>query len=369
MRILFFNEGNLGSHILGQAQLEATLRRHAGGGVETRFAGLTPQGRLARAAAMRTAAPLAERNLDLTLLRWHLTQSTRARVAIRKEVAAWHPDVIHVHSHSVALQLGGLMRTQAVALSVDVPIEAWTQMPAWARTDRAAQLELAAVRRAERRVLGRAKVVLAWTPWAGREVRKVAPAAHVEVHHPGLDLEVFRPAPRRAHEKLRVLFVGGRFAEKGGIDLIECLEGRLGHDVQLDLVTPAEVAPRDGVTVHRLGPGDAAFDDLRQQADVFCLPTLGDAAPWAVLEAMASGTPVVGADVGGIADLIGPDAGLLVPHSDQRALRTALDALLDDPARRAAAGAAARARVEEHYDALRQGPELVRLLQAAGGAA
>src|ERR1039458_9953597 len=54
VRVLFFNEGNLGTHILGQGQLDAAL--HAGlssaPDVETHFAGLTPMGRWARAGAV-----------------------------------------------------------------------------------------------------------------------------------------------------------------------------------------------------------------------------------------------------------------------------------------------------------------------------
>src|SRR5487761_2474768 len=124
MRILFFNEGNLGSHIMGQGQLDEALRVGLAGtpGVEARFAGLTPMGRWAGAAAPRPHPPLARWNLDLRTLRWHLVQSARARAALRRELEAWPADVALVHSQSVALAMGRLMGELPVAVSLDTTI-------------------------------------------------------------------------------------------------------------------------------------------------------------------------------------------------------------------------------------------------------
>jgi glycosyltransferase involved in cell wall biosynthesis len=362
LRVLFFNEGNLGSFILGQAQLEASLRAHSEGvvGLEPRFAGLTPMGRLAQAAVFRSPAALRRAGLDAPTARWHLVQSGRARYALRRELRRWRPDVLHVHSHSVALALGRAMRRIPTALSVDTTIFDWWAMPAWRPDRRFAELELQPVRAVERRRFQDAGVVLAWTDWARRRVLQTAPGANVVEHHPGLDVAHLVPAAQEPRERLRVLFVGGRFAEKGGDDLIAALGDDLGQTVELDLVTPADVAPRQGLRVHRLGPGDPALQRLRQQADVFCLPSLGDAAPWAVLEAMACGIPTVATTVGGIGDLLGHgEGGVLVAPGDRAALRAALHALLGDPARRRALGAAARARCEARYDAARQAPALL----------
>lgn len=366
MRVLFYNEGNLGSHILGQAQLEATLRAHApnADGLETSFATLAPQGRVARALAMRSTRGLAMTHLDLRALRWHVVQSSRARRGLAIEVRHHRPDVLHVHSHSVALGLGGVMRRTPTALSVDVTIGDWAAMPAWRRTDPVAPVELAPVLHAERRAFERAGVVLGWTPWARRAVLTAAPRARAVVHHPGIDLRRFAPAPRRPRARARVLFVGGRFTDKGGPELVEALSPRLGHDVELDVVSPAEVPARDGLRVHRLGPEDPELMDLRAQADLLCLPSGADAAPWAVLEAMACGTPVVVSDVGGTPDLVGHgEAGVVVPHADVPALREAVFALLGDEPRRAALGRAARGRCEREYDAERQTGTLLELLR------
>jgi glycosyltransferase involved in cell wall biosynthesis len=183
-------------------------------------------------------------------------------------------------------------------------------------------------------------------------------------HHPGIDLVRYRPAPRRERERPRVLFVGGRFAEKGGNDLLAALEGEIGRTLDLDLVTPEPIPERPGLRVHRLSQSDPKLLDLQQQADIFCLPTYGDAAPWAVLEAMACGAPVIATRLGGIPDMLADGrAGVLVRHGDPRGLADAVSALLADPARRRDLGAAGRERCEERYDQLRQFPLFVEHLR------
>jgi glycosyltransferase involved in cell wall biosynthesis len=368
VRLLFFNEGNLGTHIMGQGQLEAALRVGLADapGVQARFAGLSPMGRWASMLATRPVEPLARAHLDFHALRWHLVQSLRARTALRRELDAWPADAVHVHSQSVALTMADTMRALPVALSVDATVRDWSEMPAWRVRERYAPLLLAPSRAMERRALRRAAIVFAWTAWARRGVEREAPGARVVEHHPGIDLDRYRPAARGERSLPRVLFVGGRFVEKGGEDLMEALGEQLGHTVELDLVTPAEMAPRPGVRVHRLGPSDPRLLELQQQADVFCLPSHGDAAPWAVLEAMACGTPVLASRVGGIPDMLDEGrAGTLVAHGDRRALSEALSALLEDPVRRASLAGAASERCGELYDARRQFARLLDQLQDA----
>ncbi len=368
MRALFFNEGNLDTHVLGHGQLDAALRAGltAAPDVEARFAGLPALSGLAANLSGRQMRLLRKRDLDLLVLRWHLVQSERARRALTRELEAWPADVVHFYTPAVAFALGGLMRQTPIVLSLDTTVHDWWAMPAWRRTWPHADLTIAPSRALERRALRRAALVLARTPWARRAAEREAPGVRVLEHHPGIDLEHYRPAERRARERPRVLFIGGRFAEKGGEDLLAALGDLLGREVDLDVVTPDPVAERPGLRVHRLVRSDPRLLDLQQQADVACLPTYGDTNPWTVLEAMACGTPIVSTRVGGIPDMLaGGEAGALVPHGDRQALREQLLGLIRDPRRRRQLSDAARRRCEDRYDATRQLPVLAGHLRDA----
>jgi glycosyltransferase involved in cell wall biosynthesis len=91
-------------------------------------------------------------------------------------------------------------------------------------------------------------------------------------------------------------------------------------------------------------------DRLVAAMDVCVLTTFAEGLPLALLEAMARGRPFVATNVGGIPEIIQDgDTGVLVPLGDAPALARALTALLDDPSRAAALGAAGRAHVERHF--------------------
>jgi glycosyltransferase involved in cell wall biosynthesis len=366
--VLFFNEGNLGTHVLGHDRHAAAMQAGSEsiGEVYTRHAELLPMGRVSRAIAYRNFGPLTTRHLDFRALRWQVVQSQRARLTIERELRDWPADVIHIHSHAVGLTMAATMRRVPVALSVDATVRDWWGMPAWRPSESYAPLTIAPSRVLERRALSRASVVLACTRWAQRAIEASAPRARVSEHHPGIDVKRFAPAPHRERELPRVLFVGGRFAEKGGEDLLGALAQELGEAVELDVVTPADVPARPGVRVHRLGPSDPELLDLLQQADLLCLPTYGDSNPWAVLEAMSCGTPVVASDVGGIAEMLRQgEAGAIVPCGDRRGLRETLLALLADPERRRALGRRGREISERNYDAVVQFGRLAEHLRGA----
>jgi starch synthase len=88
--------------------------------------------------------------------------------------------------------------------------------------------------------------------------------------------------------------------------------------------------------------------ELWRHADVFVMPTRGEAFGMVFQEAAAAGLPAVGTRINAVPEIVQHGAtGLLVPPDDPRALADALRRLLDDAALRARLGGAARARIEQ----------------------
>ncbi|HLH40249.1 MAG TPA: glycosyltransferase family 4 protein [Bryobacteraceae bacterium] len=85
------------------------------------------------------------------------------------------------------------------------------------------------------------------------------------------------------------------------------------------------------------------------QAQLFVLSSRSEGFPRGILEAMRAGLPVVATDVGGVAEAVIPETGLLVPRGDAGALAGALRRLIADPDLRARMGRAARARYQRHF--------------------
>ena len=88
---------------------------------------------------------------------------------------------------------------------------------------------------------------------------------------------------------------------------------------------------------------------LMAAADVFVLPSLREGFPVSVLEAMASGKPVIASDIEGVNESVSEACGILVPAKDPEALAGAIAALFLDRPRAAELGARGRSLVAEKF--------------------
>jgi glycosyltransferase involved in cell wall biosynthesis len=135
--------------------------------------------------------------------------------------------------------------------------------------------------------------------------------------------------------------------EQGGAPRWRLAIAGRGEDEQRlrSIADDAGIASR----IHLLGFRSDA-PDILAAGDVFVLPSLSEGLPLALIEAMATGLAIVASDVGGIPEVVarGQEA-LLVPAASPTALTAAIRALLDDPVRRAALGAAAQRRAHRDF--------------------
>lgn len=176
----------------------------------------------------------------------------------------------------------------------------------------------------------------------------------------GVDLQRFRPRPWKEDLSPRILFMGRLGPQKRVDVLLEAfaeLRRRRTDSTGLELIVagdgPLEAELRQraralGVEEHTRFPGRVPdVVGLLRDASVFVLPSVAEGASNALLEAMATGVPVVATRLPSNEELATDgEHALLVPPGDSAALAAAIERLLDDATLRRGLVEAARARAE-----------------------
>jgi glycosyltransferase involved in cell wall biosynthesis len=203
---------------------------------------------------------------------------------------------------------------------------------------------------------------------------------------PGVDTATFRPPASPDRRPRRVLYVGRveRTSRWKGLPvLVESLVRlrELAPGVTLDVVGDGDDVPELRRQATRLGVAECItwhgaiphgeLPRYYQRAAVAVLPSTTDSESFGMtlVEAMASGCPVVGSRVGGIPYVVrdGVD-GVLVRPADPTALADALGDLLNDPAKAAQMGAAGRSSALTRWDWARQEDATLHVLTEAAAA-
>ena len=172
----------------------------------------------------------------------------------------------------------------------------------------------------------------------------------------GVDTTRFRPLPRPANPKVKILFIGRLIPRKGFQRVIRALPrmrelatqpfeievvGTGAFQSELD-----ELAVSLGVSDLLHYVGTVPYDMLErsyQYADIFVLTSLSEGMPSVILEAMGCGLPVVASDVGGNNEIVKEgENGFLIQGDDIETLAQQLATLINDQDLRQRMGARSR---------------------------
>jgi glycosyltransferase involved in cell wall biosynthesis len=194
------------------------------------------------------------------------------------------------------------------------------------------------------------------------EVERVQ-SAKVQVLRNGVDLTRFRPAlqPVSAGEEVRGICVARLNEVKDHATLLRATRQVVDEypGFRLDLVGdgPTEAAVRAEIAQMGLGGHVACLGarhdvgELLGNSDMFVLSSRSEGICVAILEAMASGLPVVATGVGGNPEVVvSGETGLLVPAGSPDELAKAMKTLIKSSTLRREMGQAGRSRVEAEFD-------------------
>lgn len=205
------------------------------------------------------------------------------------------------------------------------------------------------------------------------------------IYH-GIDLSQFKFCPRGPGAEPPVILSVGRLIEKKGLrDLIlaaDILRQR-GRRFQVEIVGNGPLRQSLEAQVRQLGLSDQLrflgplshemVCRIYQRVCVFALPCVvaadgdRDGIPNVLLEAMASGVPVVSTPISGIPEIIRSEVeGLLVPPNNPAKLADALDRLLDSPELRERLALAARSKIETCFSIERNSARLLSVFEQVG---
>lgn len=274
-----------------------------------------------------------------------------------REIAAMRPDVVHTHLKHADL-VGALYarRSQVPMVSTLHLIE--DARGTLARLKRAAAAQARV--RAAARTIAVSDAQRAWYLDLVRvDHRKVVTIRN----------GIPAPLPTSVAERERVRAELGLPQDGVVATMIGIMREGKGHDLLLEAVERLE--PDHGVTFVLAGDGPlrarleataaaagspvvfagfrADIDRLLAASDLVVHPSDAEALPTALIHALAAGLPSVACDVGGVAEVVTPETGVLVPKGDGEAVAHAIRELAGDASRRASLGAAARRRFEAEF--------------------
>ncbi|MBA7621097.1 Phosphatidyl-myo-inositol mannosyltransferase [subsurface metagenome] len=285
-----------------------------------------------------------------------VTISIRLSPTIKAVLAEENFDIIHLHEPLMPMLCTTVLR-KAQTKMVGT-FHAFAGKPGY---DFAKPLTIRFLRKWFRKLDGKIAVSEPAMEFANKHL-----PGHYDIIPNGIDLEHFSPDVPPIDEfcdgKLNILFVGRLEKRKGANYLLKAYQ-RVKEEIpdsRLLIVGPGtRLRHKYERRVRRSGLKDVVFvghvsyDELPRYyktADIFCAPATGSESFGIILlEAMATGKPIVASNIDGYARLVTDGAeGLLVPPRDEKTLAEALISLMSDESLRQRMGARGIIKAKEY---------------------
>lgn len=181
----------------------------------------------------------------------------------------------------------------------------------------------------------------------------------------GIDTNIFKPGEKKSSDRIRILFVG-RFEEyKGVFEILDAAKVLLSEYKNLEFVLVGKGSAQNEMYKYEKRYGIEKFishksipyeriHEIYQSADIFIAPSK-DTKTWQeqygymLLEAQASGLPIITTNAGSIPEVVG-DAAVIVEQNDTKELTSKLKNLIDDQKMRHEYARRARQRALKVHD-------------------
>ena len=300
---------------------------------------------------------------------WTVRAGVRARGSIADILRKTPVDVLFFHTQVPAIlspdwlrRIPSVISLDATPLQYDALGQFYNHTPGSPLTERLKS-------HIHRNCFHAARRLVTWSYWAKQGLVNDygVPEEKVVVIPPGVTTDIWtRPIPRTPHiGPVKILFVGGNLARKGGLLLLEAFRQLRPLGVELHLVTRDKLEAEPGLYVYNtMQPNSDELKQLYHTSDIFCLPTLGDCLPMVLSEAGAAGLPTVSTSVAAIPEIVKDGrTGSLVAPGDGAALTEALRRLVLDSDLRIQQGRRATALVATEFDAKHNAQRLLDVLK------
>lgn len=260
-----------------------------------------------------------------------------AMPAMARAIARFSPDIIHQHFATwawpavrAAAKGSPLLTTLHGADVMLAGKPARTMMQRWQHHN------IGLAQRNSARILAVSEYL------ASKAIENGFPASKLHVHYQGIDTSLFIPDYSESPSvRPRVLFVGALNDQKGIRHLFQASQALVGsRDHELVIVGRGplreELESLSRHETHIKVLGQLGREEVREElrkATLLAAPSrlhngAREAAGLVLLEAQASGTPVVAYSSGGTPEMVGPQSGTLVKEDDVDGLRKAIEAIL-----------------------------------------